>query len=152
MGNLSATLLCRFILLDPQWTFFLNISHITKRHQGWWPRFGYQIWFCTGLVMGTSLNHLPIYFNICSLSTIRLFDLIGAIGLYLLSACLEQLMAKSIDHLPTSYSGARTAWTDPCYGFVLVDGYVLAGHTGPWAYHVYWCNESMVIVAKCYFN
>ena len=35
---------------------------------------------------------------------------------------LSNLWQKSIDHLPKSYSGARTAGTDPCYDFILVDG------------------------------
>ena len=31
---------------------------------------------------------------------------------------LSNLWQKSIDHLPKSYSGARTAGTDPCYDFI----------------------------------
>ena len=29
-----------------------NITHVTKRHQSWQPKFGYQIWFCTRLYTG----------------------------------------------------------------------------------------------------
>ena len=49
-------------------------------------------------------------------------SLIDAIVYITYQPVLSNLWQKSIDHLPKSYSGARTAGTDPCYDFILVDG------------------------------
>ena len=131
------------------WCYLLvnNVMFVTKDRAE-----DLELWTLCWFVMGTSLNHYRYLATsvVCLLQ--EFFDLIDAIVYIRYQLVLSNGWQKSIDHLPKSYSGARTAGTDPCYDFVSVDGEVLAGHPGPWTYHMYWCNESMGFVAECYVD
>ena len=94
-----------------------DLMFVTKDRAG-----DLELWTLCWFVMGTSLNHYR-YLAISVVCLLQeLFDLIDAIVYISYQPVSSNWWQKYIDHLPKSYSGARTAGADPCYDFVLVDG------------------------------